>query len=227
MKRNDFYVSKVLSSCLMGDGSIQKDTSGGRLNRNARFVMKQLVSHRDHLDYVADALDFTKIAFDVIEPKKSTMSCGRVINPKPAFALRTMAHPTYTDFWRRWYLNRVKRIDPHALTLVDAEFMANWYMQDGYTTQRNDCVNHDTVLCTDNFSYGDLEMMRKAIIEKTGFIFNIRRRSTNKKGEYTYRMYLYRKQTPAFREYIAPHIQPSFLYKITGDAYRKVGDDIV
>jgi hypothetical protein len=223
MKRNDLYISKVLSSCLMGDGSIRKDTSGGRLNRNARFVIKQLSIHKDHLDYLSDVLSFTKISFDIIKPKNDIVICGKNTVQNSGFALRTAAHPIYTDLWRRWYLNSVKRIDPHTCTLIDAEFLANWYMQDGYTTQRVDCVNHDTVLCTDNFSYGDLDMIRKAIIEKTGFVFNVRKKSVNKQGEQTYRMYLYRKQTNAFREFIAPHIQPSFLYKITGDAYKKVG----
>lgn len=221
MYRNDHHISKILSACMLGDGHLRKDFSGGRTGRKAHFRLQQLESHKDHLDYIADALSFTRIVFDYHAPKEHVVIRGKDTRANPSLTLRTMAHPIYDAAWSRWYLNKVKRIDPHALTLIDAEFLAVWYMQDGYTTYRDDCINAETVLCTDCFTYGDLLMMRKAIIEKTGFVFNVRKRSKNTLGEHTYRMFLYRKQADAFREFIAPYIQKSFLYKITGDAYTK------
>lgn len=225
MKRNDHYISKIISASLMGDGFILKDDPGGR-NRNGQFRIRQIEQHKDHLDYLAERiLPVTSIKFDYTAPKSDIVICNKQTKASGVYLLRTQNHPMFTDFRSRWYLNRVKHIDPHALTLIDAEFMAIWYMQDGYTTSRIDCKNDDTVLCTDNFTFGDLSMIRNAIIEKTGFVFNVRKKGINTLGEQTYRMYLYRKQTPEFRAYIAPFMQQSFLYKITGDT--QTGNDIV
>lgn len=222
MIRNDYYLSKILSASLMGDGYILKDDSGNR-NRNGQFRIKQIEQHKDHIEYLQDILSsVTRIVIDYNQPKENIVICGKDTRASGVYTLRTMNHPMYTALRARWYLNKVKRVDPHACTLIDAEFMAVWYMQDGYTTKRDDCTNNDTVLCSDNFTYGDLMLMRIAIIEKTSFVFNVRKKGINTLGEQTYRMYLHRKQTPAFREYIAPFIQPSFTYKITGDSYTRI-----
>lgn len=219
MVRNDHYISKVLSASLMGDGYLNKEGD----NENVRYRLTQIDKHEDHVNFLASVISsVTRVVVDRSAPKEEITICGKQTRASGCLRLRTMRHPMYTAMHTRWYLQKVKRIDPHAMTLIDAEFMAIWYMEDGYTTSRSDCVNDDTVLCTDSFSYGDLMMVRGAIIEKTGFVFNVRKKGINTHGEQTYRMYLYRKQTPAFREFIAPFIQPSFTYKITGDSYKPV-----
>jgi hypothetical protein len=195
---NKKNLMKVISASLLGDGYINKEG-----NKNGRFRLTQNADHRDHVEYLANYLEqLTRVVIDVDADKET-------------LRLRTMAHPTYSKIHERMYLNGLKVVDPHYLTLLDAEFMAIWYMQDGYLgLGRTDVVNPDIVLCTDNFSYGDQLLLRHAIIERTGFIFNVRRKGINKRGELTYRMYLYRKQAPKFIDYIQPYIQPSFYYKI-------------
>lgn len=202
---------KVISASLLGDGYINKEVS-----KNGRFRLTQIADHRDHVEYLANYLEqLTRVVVDVEPAKDNIVICGKNTRAKETLRLRTMAHPTYSKIHERMYLNGVKVVDPHYLTLLDAEFMAIWYMQDGYLgLGRTDVVNPDIVLCTDNFSYGDQLLLRNAIIERTGFIFNVRRKGINKRGELTYRMYLYRKQAPQFIDYIQPYIQPSFYYKI-------------
>ena len=214
--RNDFYVSKIVAASLMGDGSILKDDSGGR-NRNGQFRIKQIEQHRDHLDYIANVISsVTTVKFDYIPPQENIVIMGKNTRASGVYLLRTQNHPMYTDLRRRWYLDGIKRIDPHALTLIDAEFLAIWYQQDGYIAT-NHGEYHGTYICTDCFSYGDLTMLRRAIIEKTGFVFNIIKKGTNKLGEQTYRLSLYKKQLDSFRSAVYPYMQKSFLYKITGN----------
>lgn len=216
MQRNDFYISKLVSACLMGDGCLRKDDSGNR-NRNAQLRIKQQLKHKDHLDYIAERLQpLTAIKFDYSPPIEHIIIQGKNTQSHGSYQLRTQNVPFLTAMYHRWYLNKIKRIDPHAMTLIDAEFMAIWVMQDGYLEAlRTDCINQTYAIATDCFSYGDLLMARNAIIEKTGFIFNVRKKAKTIYGETTYRLYLNRKQTQMFRDYIAPYIQPSFEYKIT------------
>jgi len=217
MKRNDHILTKIVSASLMGDGYLLKDDSSNR-NRNAQFRIKQIELHKDHLDYLSNYLNIlTSIKMDYTPPKENIYICGKQTRSSGVYTLRTMNLPFYTQMYHRWYLDKVKRIDPHACTLIDAEFMAIWYQQDGYIegTLRKDCKNNGIHICTDSFSYGDLLMMRKAIIEKTGFVFNIIHKSINKRAENTYRLSLYRKQTEQFIDYIHSYIQPSFEYKLS------------
>ena len=215
MKPNKLYISKIVSACLLGDATIRKDDSSGK-NRNAHMRLKQIPAHKDHLNYIAEKLaDLTKIVFYYEKPVTVHFKDGHIGHGKGVYILKTQNHPFYTSLRQRWYLNGVKHIDPHVCTLLDNEMLAIWYQQDGYITMnRKDCVNPSITLCTDCFTYGDLMMIRRALIEKTGFIFNPQKKSINSKGEQTYRLHLYRKQTDKFIDSIFPYVQPSFYYKL-------------
>lgn len=202
---------KVVAASLLGDGFIEKQKYG-----NARFSLKQKENHRDYIEYIAAYLEtLTSVSYYSTKPAEYEIR-GKVCSVSPSLTVRTKAHPTYTQMYERAYLNRVKRIDPHYLTFIDAEYMAIWFMEDGYSMYPSDSVNPNPliVLCTDSFTYGDLVMARRAIIERTGFIFNVCKRATNKNGELTYRLHLSRKQSEKFMQYVNPFIVPSFEYKL-------------
>lgn len=204
--------TKIIAASLLGDGMIIQEKVR---NKNGRFRIRQRADHRDHLEYIAGQITFTGVKIRDDYPERKLIIAGKETIGKATVLLDTSAHPAFSTIRARMYQLGIKRVDPHYLTLIDAEFMAIWYQQDGFMgLGRTDTVNPDIVLCTDNFSYGDCMLLRTAIIEKTGYIFNVRRKGTNKYGEHTYRMYLYRKQAPSFIEYIRPFIQPSFEYKV-------------
>lgn len=207
--KKDFV--KCVAASLLGDGTIEKQKYG-----NARFSLKQKIDHRDYVDYIANYLEsLTSVSYYTTEPKQYEIR-NKLCNISASVTVRTKAHPVYTQMYERAYLNRIKRIDPHYLTFIDAEYLAIWFMEDGYSMYPADSVNPNPliVLCTDAFTYGDLIMARRAIIEKTGFIFNVNKRSKNKNGELTYRMHLSRKQSQQFLEFVRPYIVPSFEYKL-------------
>lgn len=202
---------KIVTASLLGDGYIEKQQYG-----NARFALKQIDKHKDYVEYIAGMLEtVTSVSLYRTESTQSLIK-DKLCNISGTITVRTKAHPTYTSIHERAYLNRIKRIDPHYLTFIDAEFMAIWFQEDGYSTYPSDANNPNPliVLCTDSFTYGDLLLARKAIIEKTGYIFNVTKRGLNKAGEQTYRLHLSRKQSESFVSYVTPFIQPSFNYKL-------------
>lgn len=210
------YLTKIVAASLLGDGTINKET-----NKNARYKLRQLAIHKDHLDYMGNRLEsITRVMYDYL-PEKDILWGDKQTTSHKAYILRTMSHPFYSKFRNRMYVYGHKVVDPHYLTLLDWEFLAIWYMQDGYIENtRKDVVNACPILCTDCFSYADNMLLRTALIEKLGLTWNVRKRGLSKDGSITYRLYLSRKQFDIFRENIAGFIQPSFNYKLLSNAER-------
>lgn len=204
---NKKEIIKVIAASLLGDAWIDKEK-----NNNGRFRIELIAEHKDHLEYISKYIEIvTRVRFNVRERSIKVIN-GVETQGKPTITLSTMNHPLYTTIYERSYLLRRKVVDPHYLTLLDAQFLAIWFQQDGYLDFKDGKTAYVTI-CTDNFTYADQDMLRRAIIERTGFIFNIVRRGLNKNGETTYRLRLYKKQTDQFIEDIHPFIQESFIYK--------------
>lgn len=216
---NNKQITKVIAASLLGDGTIYREG-----NKNGNFRIKQRSVHLDHLEYLYGVLiNLTNVSLKQITCEQTEIViCGKKTVANPTHLLRTMNHPTYTNFRQRMYPNGHKIVDPHYLTLIDWEFLAIWYMQDGMLEpKRHDTTNCGVALCTDNFSYGDCVLLRKALNEKLGLSWNIRPKSTDKNGNRTYRLHLYRKQFNEFTDKIHKYIQPSFMYKIEHREYAK------
>lgn len=209
--RNKKDIMKVIAASLLGDGYIE--TPKGCIN--SIFKLKLIEEHKDHLEYIAAYIEnLTKIRYVFKNCAGPSIIKGKPVQIKNAITLASNTHPIYTNFKERMYGTGKKCVDPHYLTLIDAEFLAIWYQQDGFLHHSKDCRNPtpDIQLCTDSFSFADCGLLRKSIIEKTGFIFNVHRR---KKSDnlFAYRLVLTRKQRALFLDTVYPFIQPSFLYK--------------
>lgn len=203
--RDNKELTKIVAASLLGDGHVTKEPEG----RNSHYELNQVITHRDYTDFIKNRLSELTRVRETIRSFKHSMP-----NAKDQIVLKTMSLPFYTKFRNRMYGTGVKAVDPHYLTLIDAEFMAIWYMEDGSRAVNEANSQESVYLYTDSFSYGDNDLLRKAIMEKTGFVFNIHQRK-NKHGLIKYRLYLYKKQNQRFFEYVAPHILPSFSYKLS------------
>ena len=204
---------KVIAASLLGDASLEK---GYGANRQARFRISQIEQHKDHLDYIAPYIEtFTSYHYYTRNCAGGSVIKGKNVTLKNSITLSSKVHPVFTRMYNRMYGTGKKCVDPHYLTLIDAQFLAVWFQQDGYMDRPTDAINPtpQPKICTDSFSYADCMSLRVAIIEKTGFIFNTHKRKTSS-GALQYRLALSRKQTNQFIEYIAPYVQPSFKYKL-------------
>jgi len=213
---NQIYQKKIIAASLLGDGTVHVP----REHINAVYTIRQTELHRDYLEYLAER-QLTSVRWEgPIIPK--------MLNAKTQYGFRTKAHPTYTSFRERMYPNGHKIVDPHYLTLLDWEFLAIWYQEDGHISSRMQGNYQDIQvgLATHSFSYGDNLLLKAALKEKLYLEWNIRSGS-KKDGGRVYHLALRRSSLERFIDGVMPFIVPSFDYKIRTIAPLNKGEEIV
>lgn len=201
---------KLISYIVMGDGGLYfppKRTEG----TNAQFIMNMKEENKDYIFFCRDVLE--QLTGCRIAERKDYNVDGCV--RKPQLRLESKRHPLLTQIHSRVYTGKYKGIDPHALKMLDAEALAILYMCDGsfVTTKpkpekRLLNESYNVTLNMKRLSYGDLFILKKALKEKLDLEFNI-----NRQNEYYY-LRLRMKDFNKFMEMVAPHVLPSFQYKI-------------
>lgn len=201
---------KLISYIVMGDGGLyfpSKRTDG----TNAQFIMNMKEENKDYILFCKDVLE-QLTGCRIAERKDYNVDgCMR----KPQLRLESNRHPLLTQIHSRVYTGKYKGIDPHALKMLDAEALAILYMCDGSfviekPNPKKGLVNesYNVTLNMKRLSYGDLFILKKALKEKLDLEFNI-----NRQNEYYY-LRLRVKDFNKFMEMVAPHVLPSFQYKI-------------
>lgn len=201
---------KLISYIVMGDGGLyfpSKRTDG----TNAQFIMNMKEENKDYIFFCKDVLE-QLTGCRIAERKDYNVDgCMR----KPQLRLESNRHPLLTQIHSRVYTGKYKGIDPHALKMLDAEALAILYMCDGSfviekPNPKKGLVNesYNVTLNMKRLSYGDLFILKKALKEKLDLEFNI-----NRQNEYYY-LRLRMKDFNKFMEMVAPHVLPSFQYKI-------------
>lgn len=187
-------------------------------NRNSRLSVTMIEENSDYIYSVAQALEEADIGFKVWSPALNQHDgCNR----RQQFRVQSAAHPKLTTIRHRIYIDNRKVIDPHMLTMMDAEALAIILMADGSRKkiQLADSTTSLYRLHTNGFSYGDNYLLAGAIKNKLGIPFDVERQATNKWG-----LTLSRHFNADFEKIVAPHILESFLYKIERQAPVKGGD---
>ena len=234
---NDMYLTKLISSFVIGDGALSnlKHYGKGKGNyeinkvKNSHYYIKQLSIHKDYIEWQASILEsLTRVAIAV--SKEYTDNRGYVCKEK--LELHTMHHPFYTTMRNNFYSNSVKIINPHYLKLWDAQSLAIVYMDDGWlekTIQKSGNIYYRIGIATHSYSYGDNMLLKKMIKEKFAIEFDIKRHK-QKSGEYMFYLRNSKDNAIRFIDLVSPFIFPSFQYKINKfvqSAPEKQGDDIV
>jgi len=172
----------------------------------------------DYIYSVASTLEDADIGFKLWEPALNQHDgCNR----RQQFRVQSKAHPKLTAIRNRVYINCSKVIDPHMLTMMDAEALAIILMADG-SRKRIQLANSETSLYrlhTNGYSYGDNYMIAKAIKEKLGIPFDVEKQAANSWG-----LTLSRHFNRMFEDTVGPHILDSFMYKLGQQAPAKGGE---
>jgi len=174
---------------------------------NAFFAMNMRAENLDYVELVQKALTEAGIGAKVFgRPDYNTDGCNR----QPQVRLQSQRHPKLTDIRNRIYIEGRKCIDPHMLTMLDAEALAIIYMADGsrVVDKRSPNAKPCITLNTKGFSYGDNWLLKKEIKEKLDLEFNIQRQNN-----YWY-LRLRAKDHEKFLDLVRPFVTPSFNYKL-------------
>ena len=199
---NNKDISKLLYFYSTFDGYL--DNRGE--NRNSRLSVTMLKENSDYIDNVALALDYADIGYKVWEPALNQHDgCNR----RQQYRVQSKAHPKLTAIRNRVYIEGHKVIDPHMLTMLDAEALAIIFMADGNRKMSGDMVKPLYRIHSNGFSYGDNILLKRAIKEKLAIEFNVERQATNKWG-----LTLPKAYNELFEAVVKPFILESFSYKI-------------
>lgn len=193
--------------------------------KNAKFMINMKSEHKDYLNWVKNTM--SNITSVQIKDLPNYNKDG--FNRKPLSCVWTKTHPYFTRIRERVYISNHKVIDPHMLTLMDAEALAIIFMTDGSSSLDNRWSNpHCKIdLCTKGFSYADNMSLSKSIYNKLNIRSNIHRHN-----KYWY-LNIPAKDHIKFVDTIKPYIVPSFFYKLERIApaldykRRPLDDDIV
>lgn len=174
--------------------------------KNAKYIMNMRTENLDYVEKVKQTLEEAGIGVHVYDHKDYNEDG---YTRQPQVRLESCVHPKLTTIWERIYIDGKKVIDPHMLTLLDAEALAIIFMADGGRYVDKRCNATPTYkLHTKGFSYGDNWLIKKAIKEKLGLEFNI-----NRHGKYWF-LSLRSKDSAKFEEIVSPYVLPSFSYKL-------------
>ena len=210
-------ITKLISYMATFDGGLYVRNRKDRPcnNVNAQFIMNMRKENTDYVEWVKDVLDNFTSAVIIDRKDYNTDGCIR----DPQVRLESKAHPVLTTIRDRIYIDKVKVIDPHMLTLMDAESLAIIFMADGGSSLDARCLDPNNksrlknysasiTLNTKGFSYADNMSLSKAIYDKLGI-----RTTVNRQNKY-YFLNVKVDDIIKFVNTVAPYICKSFLYKL-------------
>lgn len=206
MSINEKQLSKLLYYFSSFDGGVYPS------GKECRFVLNMREENMDYVNWVKETIEsFTSTHIHQVIQRG---------NRSPLVCLTSKSHPKFSTIRDRLYLPDGKKvIDPHQLTLMDAEALSIIFMADGGTNM--DKGKYPEIkLHTKGYSYFDNLALSKAIYEKTGV-----RTTVNKHNQYFF-LRVKTADVKLFVETVRPYTLPSFSYKLERLA-PAMGGDIV
>jgi len=209
--RNKKDLNKLLYFYTTFDGGVYRSKSKKdktTLVGNARFIINMRKENLDYVENIITVLEELNIGYS-IKDRPDYNSDG--FNRQPQVRMESRNHPVLTKIHNRVYIDNKKVIDPHMLTMMDAEALAIIFMADGGVSEEKRFKNPHAYLNlhTKGFSYADNTLLAKTIYEKLGIVCNVRR--TNKNYYY---ITIPKKSHKLFYETVKPFITESFSYKL-------------
>lgn len=212
MQFNKLELTKLLSSFVIGDGSITKD---------GNLIVGQTVEHSDYVLWQKEIIE--QLVPCSIYKRKSGID-KRGVSYKEFWQVRSKKHPFLSTLYERWYHYGRKTISIHDVKNFGWQELAVWFMDDGsapmYMVEKRRRGN--LMLCTHSFSEAENKVLQRILYENFNLPFDVR-----SSGKYHF-LFLRKKFSNQFFDGVSPFIFDSFKYKLrTIDPDFVSGDDIV
>lgn len=201
---------KYLTAFTYGDGSISQH------GKECRFEATCIIDNMDYIEWRKSILE--EVSPVILYEEHPEI---KYPNRKVVIKTNTRTHPIYSEIRRRVYHEKVKTLDPHYLKLIDWEWIAILFMDDGtnsknirkYKDKEYQC-SPTISIATMKFSYSDNLILKNYLKDNFQLEFNIYRRGLGKDGVYDYAIYLMKSSYERFIDGVSPYILPSFQYKL-------------
>lgn len=211
-KNNDNNLTQtekdIIVGTILGDGHIKKINNSVRLtygyanNTYAEFVLQHL-----------------KRLSNYAKPRVSKSLDLRYNKERIAYRFTLVNNPSLIIFGNLFlkpfekngkisYLKVVPGFDI-LCDLISPRALAFWIMDDGQEVKRGGIT-----LCTDNFSYGEVLVLKSVLETKYKFACTIHKKLNKTKTKIYYRIYISAKELPLLSSLIKEYMCPSMLYKI-------------
>lgn len=191
---------------LLGDGhcclKAGKDT-------NPFIMIEQSVIHRDYIFWLFEIMkDWLPAGADF--PRQVQHKDKRTGKIYHSYAFNTVHHPAFFKLYHAFYKDGKKCLNDLSLIkeYLNAFALAIWIMDDGTLTGK--CKRN--VLCTNNFTKDEVNILRNMLQECFGFKTWICKRTTV--DEVNYEIAFDRSSSIAMSKLIKDLILPSFQYKL-------------
>ena len=206
MSINEKQLGKLLYYFTGFDGGVYQS------GKECRFVMNMRKDNMDYIEWVKNTLEtFVGTSMHEVIQRGSR---------SPLVSLISKTHPKLSSIRERLYTPEGRKVlDPHQLTLLDAEALAIIFMADG-GTHMDKGRYPEIKLHTKGYSYFDNLALSKAIYEQTNI-----RSTVNRHNKY-YFLRIKTADLGKFVETVSPFVLPSFSYKLERLA-PVMGGDIV
>jgi len=186
------FQKRVLIGTLLGDGCLTPNAYG----KNYRL---QIVHGKKQREYL-----FWKYKIF----KEWVLSKPKFILRTQAWKFRTVSHPEFTTWQRKFYKGK-RKILPKDIEkfLRDPLILAVWFMDDG-GKMRDKNREYGNLLNVQKFPLEDVVRLQEILLK------NLNLPTTRQWNNRGYRIYLGRKYCRRFNSLIAKYILPTFKYKL-------------
>jgi hypothetical protein len=193
----DNNIKEILFGSLLGDGSLELPARG----KNARFIFSQSNKYKPYFLHMFLLLNlFCSNSFKSYDYKDK-----RTNKMYTTLSFKTRALPIFTEFYKLFYINKVKSI-PMDLSLLTPLALAHWIMDDG-----SKATYGGLYLCTEIFTFSDNQRLANYLVETYNLKVSLHKLSINNDKV---RIYIYANSMENLRSLVIDHMHSSMLYKL-------------
>lgn len=200
----------IIVGTILGDGHIRKvknshslTLSYGSNNKTyAEFIFQKLKRLSNYsMPKLSKSLDLR------YNKERLAYSFGLLVNP----SLIPFGNLFLKPYEKKGKISYMKILPSFEILfdLISPQALAYWIMDDGQEVKRGGIT-----LCTDNFSYEEVLLLKSVLEKKYNFTCTIHKKINKFKTKFYFRIYIWNKDLPLLNSLIKDYMCPSMLYKI-------------